>query len=150
MQENPIPPTGVRWKRLALTSVGCLSLATGVVGAFVPVLPTTCFLLLAAGCFSRSSPRLNSWMKANRWFGRYLAEYRESGRINVRVKFGSLIVLWASLFISAGILGWNPWVTAFLFCTGLGVSLHVGSIGRFKVDRPVKSQSNGWVAFKPR
>ena len=56
-------------RQKALVVLGVLSLATGIVGIFVPLLPTTCFVLLAAACFARSSPRLHQWMLAHRWFG---------------------------------------------------------------------------------
>ena len=64
-------------RRALLIIVGLLSVAVGVVGIFVPLLPTTVFLLLAAACFVRSSDRLYRRLITNRVFGSYIRNYRE-------------------------------------------------------------------------
>ena len=64
-------------RRGALLICGTLSLALGMIGIFVPLLPTTCFLLLAAWCYARSSPRLYDRLLRARWIGDYLRRYRD-------------------------------------------------------------------------
>lgn len=90
--------------------------ALGIVGAFLPLLPTTVFLILAAGCFARSSPRLEAWILNHRQFGPLVRNWREHGVIPPRAKvlacggmalgfagfwFGAHPRLWLSLVVAA-------------------------------------------------
>lgn len=123
--DTAAPATGLR--RYALIAVGSASLATGIVGMVVPLLPTTCFLLLAAWCFGRSSPRLHHWMYHNRWFGSYLRDYRSGFGIPRAVKVGSLAILWATIAATAVFAISSPWLRALLIAIAIGVSAHVAS-----------------------
>lgn len=69
-----------------LTS-GLLSLLLGIIGIFVPLLPTTPFLLLAAYCFSNSSERLHSWLLNHKTFGPLIRDWEEHGVIRLRIKW---------------------------------------------------------------
>ena len=73
-------------KRPAFFAAGCVLVAVGFVGAFLPLLPTTPFLILAAACFARSSPRLEHWLLNHRQFGPMLRSWREHGAIPVKAK----------------------------------------------------------------
>ncbi|MGV6872049.1 YbaN family protein [Pseudochelatococcus sp. B33] len=76
-------------RRLYLAA-GLLFVALGFVGAFLPVLPTTPFLIVAVACFARSSPRLESWLLDHPRFGPLLRQWRERGAIPRRAKLMSL------------------------------------------------------------
>lgn len=83
---------------------GSIFLGLGFVGIIVPGLPTTPFLLLAAGCYVRSSDRLYSWLLDHKLFGKYIHNFRETRSISLRSKIISLIVMWVMLGLSIYIL----------------------------------------------
>jgi len=112
-------------RRALYFTVGWLSLATGVVGMFLPVLPTTCFLLLAAWCFGKSSPRWARWMYENRLFGRYLRDYREGRGIPLGVKVGSLSILWVSILGTVIFAVSATWLRVLLVGIAVGVTIHL-------------------------
>ncbi|MDO8558303.1 MAG: YbaN family protein [bacterium] len=68
------------------TFFGTVFLLLGIVGVFLPLLPTIPFLLLTAYCWARGSPRLYNWLMQNRWFGRYIREWRDGRGISARSK----------------------------------------------------------------
>jgi uncharacterized membrane protein YbaN (DUF454 family) len=84
-----------------LVPIGVTSLGIGIVGIFVPLLPTTPFLLLAAACFFRSSERLYKWLMTHRWLGPYLTNYREHRAITMPARIITLLVLWVVIGYSA-------------------------------------------------
>jgi uncharacterized membrane protein YbaN (DUF454 family) len=91
-------------RRWLLMTTGIISVGLGTAGIFLPLLPTTPFLLLAAACFIRSSDRLYQWLIHNRWFGSYIRNYREHRSIPLRAKVIALILLWTTMTYSAFIL----------------------------------------------
>jgi uncharacterized membrane protein YbaN (DUF454 family) len=75
--------------RMAWLMLGLLLVCIGVVGIFVPLLPTTDFLILALPCFARSSPRLEAWLLNHPRFGAPLRAWREQRAIPRRGKFAA-------------------------------------------------------------
>jgi uncharacterized membrane protein YbaN (DUF454 family) len=112
-------------KKRLLMSAGFLSLGLGAAGIFLPVLPTTPFLLLAAACFMRSSDRLHEWMLTNRWFGPYIRNYREHKAVTKRTKTVTLVLLWGTIGYTAfGIV--SSWtLRALLLVIAAAVTVHV-------------------------
>ena len=86
--ESPAPdrPQATGAKRIALLIVGGLSTTLALLGAFLPILPTTPFLLLAMACYLRSSPELNRRLLANRAFGPYLAQWQHDHTVPLTAK----------------------------------------------------------------
>jgi uncharacterized membrane protein YbaN (DUF454 family) len=125
-EPSTVAATGPR--RVLLLAVGWVSLATGVIGMFLPLLPTTCFLLLAAWCFGRSSPRWYAWMYNNRVFGSYLRDYRDGRGIPLGVKIGSLAVLWGSIALTATLFVSIWWVRLILVGIAVAVTVHLVSL----------------------
>lgn len=81
-QPKPLHPIA----RGAWTALGFFFVLLGIIGALLPIMPTTIFLILAAGCFARSSPRFESWLLDHRHFGPTLRAWRQNGAISVRSK----------------------------------------------------------------
>jgi len=79
---------------------GTILLFLGAIGIFLPILPTTPFLLLAAACYMRSSERLHKWLLGNRWFGEYIKNYQAGRGIPMKSKLIALGMLWAAILYS--------------------------------------------------
>jgi len=114
-------------KKCLLIVAGSVSLALGILGIAVPLLPATPFLLLASYCYLRSSKRLHDWMLNNRVFGNYVHDYVTFRAVKKSVKAVTLALLWATLAISIA-LSSNFYLRIFLVAVGVGVSIHVLSL----------------------
>lgn len=88
--------------------LGGLFLGLGLLGVVLPVLPTTPFLLLAAACFARSSPRLHGWLLAHPLFGPPIRDWEEEGAISPRAKRLAVGTMAAVLLVSVALgLSWK-------------------------------------------
>lgn len=83
--------------RYAYLALGWFSLALAVAGIVLPLLPTTPFLLLAAACFDRGSPRFHAWLLDHPWFGPAIRDWRQRGAIGGRAKALAVFMLCVSL-----------------------------------------------------
>lgn len=86
--------------RVLFIVCGVISLAFGIAGALLPVLPTTPFVLLAAACFARGSPRFHDWLLAHPLFGPIIFEWNEYGSIPWRTKIVALVLMSTTFTIS--------------------------------------------------
>lgn len=112
---------GVRYLLLAL---GWLSVALGVIGIFLPVLPTTPFLLLAAACFVRSSKRFYIWLVTHPRLGPWLRDYLDGQGIPLKGKVYALVLMWAGIAFSCYLVP-LPWARAFMLTSAVLVSLYI-------------------------
>lgn len=87
---NPVttmqPARAPTWRRALWLMGGFVSLVLGLVGVFLPLLPTTPFVLLAAVCFSRGSTRCESWLLAHKQFGPMVRDWRATRAVPLRAK----------------------------------------------------------------
>ena len=111
-------------KHWLLIIAGLLSLLVGVIGVFLPLIPTVPLVLLAAYCFARSSERLHNWLIGHRHFGAILRNFESGKGIPRQVKGRAVTMVWISLGFSACIVG-RPVLIALLFSIGLGVSIYI-------------------------
>lgn len=125
----PPPPQGTRltqsetlaagrWSRAAiyrklLFAAGFVFLVIGVIGMVVPMLPGTVFLILAAWCFTRSSPKFEAWLLTHRWLGPGVVRWRETGAIPPMVKLFAL-ASFVGTFTGSWYLGAPTFALAFL------------------------------------
>ena len=118
---------------------GFLFVGIGILGIFLPVLPTTVWLLLAAGCWMRSSAKFYRWLIHNRVLGSYVRNYREYHGITQRQRIISLVVLWAGITVSALFLVSRLWISLLLFAIAIGVSVHLVTLKTLKYGKGANS-----------
>ena len=119
--------------RALLIAAGTVCLCLGAVGIFMPILPTTPFLLLSAACYLRSSERMHKWLLDNRWFGEYIKNYQAGRGIPLKTKILALTVLWLTILFST-IFVVNEILIAqiVLLAIATGVSIHLIRLPTFK------------------
>lgn len=122
--------------KFLLSVAGLVCVGLGVTGIFLPLLPTTPFLLLAAACFVRSSPRLNDWLINHRTFGSYIRNYRDHGAISRGSRDLTLALLWTTLLLSAVFAAPGLHLRLFLLLVGIGVTWHLFRLKVIAHDKP--------------
>lgn len=110
--------------RYALLAVGWLSVALGVIGIFLPVLPTTPFLLLAAACFVRSSRRFYLWLVMHPRLGQWIRDYLDGQGIPRKAKIYALSLMWASIAFSCYLVPMF-WARTFMLTSAVLVSIYI-------------------------
>ena len=138
--KSRITESGKKLQRSIYIVIGLISLALGVVGIILPLLPTTPFLLLSAALFAKASPRLYHWLHTNPLFGEYLRRYRNKEGIPLEMKLGILSILWITLAGSA-FLAIPPekwYIRIFLLLVGMGVTIHILKIKTHVSQREYK------------
>lgn len=109
--------------KILLNVIGIIAVVLAILGIFLPLLPTTPFLLLASACFIRGSARLHRWLLNNPLFGEYLRNIEEKKGIPLKSKVITLVLLWASLGFS--IYTVSPLLKGMLVAIGIGVSVWI-------------------------
>lgn len=108
-----------------LAFLGSISLALGILGIFLPVLPTTPFLLLSAALYVRSSQRLYNWLMSHKHLGPYIKNFRENKAIPLRVKIVSVSLVWATLLYCAVFVAWAWWMRLVFIAIAACVTVHI-------------------------
>jgi len=116
-----------------LVILGSISLALGIIGIFLPILPTTPFLLLTSYLYFRSSKRLYYWLLSQRVLGLYIYNYINYRAVLLSTKIFSLIFLWTSLVISI-ILTDSTHIRVFLLVVGICVTIHLHMLKTIKKE----------------
>ena len=112
--------------------LGSVSLVLGIMGVFLPVLPTTPFLLLAAAMYMRSSQRLYDWLMSHKHLGPYIKNFREHKALPLRVKVVSVTMVWATLLYCAIFVAKEWWMSAIFIAIATGVTIHILSFKTLK------------------
>ena len=120
------------WLRILLVIAGTFFVGLGIVGIFVPVLPTTPFLLLAAACYARGSQRFYGWLLNNKWFGSYIRNYLERKGITLRAKIVTVTLLWITIGASVAFAVETLVLKLILVIIAIGVSIHILSVRTLK------------------
>lgn len=115
------------WLRYLLLGIGCTSVCLGVIGIVLPVMPTTPFLLLAAGCFARSSPRFHGWLLGHPQLGPLLSAYLNGEGIPRKAKALAIGSLWVSIVVSCWLAPW-PWLRVLLVGIAIAVTVYLARL----------------------
>ncbi len=113
-------------------ALGSVSLALGIIGIFVPLLPTTPFLLLTAALYFKGSPRLYNWLLHQKHLGPYIRQFREEKAIPLRAKILSVTLMWGTMLYCVFFLVPLIWVKVLLLCIAAGVTYHILSFRTLK------------------
>lgn len=103
---------------------GTVALLLGILGIFLPILPTTPFLLLASACYMRGSDRMYRWLMNQRHLGPYLRNFQAGRGIPLRAKIAALAVMWTSLTVSMWVVPLS-WVRVLLLVPGIAVTIYL-------------------------
>jgi uncharacterized membrane protein YbaN (DUF454 family) len=119
-------------KRLLFVTLGTLSLGIGMVGIFVPVLPTTPFLLLATSFYARGSAKFYNWLVKNRVLGAYIRQYIDGNGMALKVKLFTIAFLWIAISSTALLVLDDLAMRIVLVIIAIGVSAHIALIKGIK------------------
>jgi hypothetical protein len=127
--------------KITLNIIGTLATILAILGIFLPILPTTPFLLLASACYVRGSKRMHCWLLRNPLFGEYLRNIEEKRGIPLRAKIIALLMLWGSIVYSTYVV--EPMVLKILLLTiASGVSIYLLRMKTLKAE-PVRDRGSG-------
>ena len=130
----------LRW---ILICCGCFSVLAGVVGIFLPLLPTVPFLLLAAACFARSSERFHTWLVQHNQLGPLIRDYLNGGGIPLRAKRIAIGMVWISFPASAFLFVQVVWLKVLLMAVAAGITLYLISLPTISPDQKSSSINEG-------
>jgi uncharacterized protein len=123
-------------RKAILIFAGTVCVGLGVLGMFLPLLPTTVFLLMAAYCYSKSSEKFHNWLLTNKLCGKYISNYKSGRGISTRQKISTILVLWASIGFSIWLLEARLWLALLLAAVALGVSIHILWLRTYRREEP--------------
>jgi len=121
--------------RWILIIIGSFFTGLGILGIFLPLLPTTPFLLLAAACYIRSSERFYNWLMNNKWLGNYIKNYLEGKGVSLKSKVLSISLLWITIGYSVVFVVNIFPIRVILILIAIGVTIHLLSIRTLKKRR---------------
>ncbi|MCL2818231.1 MAG: YbaN family protein [Actinomycetia bacterium] len=121
-------------RKYLFIAAGFIFLLIGVIGAFLPVLPTTPFVLLAGLCFAKSSPALYERLKRMPKIGEFIRHYSDKTHVSTKTRVQTIIFLWAGLLISMWFIK-NTIINVILALIGIAVTIHLVTIKAAQVER---------------
>lgn len=112
-------------KLMCFIVLGWFFVILAILGVFLPLLPTTPFLLLAAFFFSRSSKRFHDWLINHPWFGDYIKNFQEGRGLTLKSKIVSVLMIWLSIGSTALLVVSAIWLKLLLLVIAVGVSSYL-------------------------
>ena len=112
-------------KRAIYLIIGTAALVLGAIGVFLPVLPTTPFVILAAACYLRSSKRMHAWILQSELFGETIENYQAGRGLKRDTKIRALVLMWATISISAFLFVDQLIFRGTMFLVASGVTIYI-------------------------
>ena len=112
---------------------GFLLVVIGVIGIFLPILPTTIFLILASACFAKSSPQANEWLRNHKILGAYIKNYQDKSGLTIKAKVFNVALLWIMILSSAYFFTEELFIKLLLLAIAIGVTIHLLMVKTKKV-----------------
>lgn len=131
---------------ILLITLGTLCVVLAGLGVFIPILPTTPFLLLAAYLYAKSSERFLNWLLTNRLFGRFISNYRSGLGIPLLHKILTIVALWVTIGASISLFVDAWWLRILLLVIAVGVTIHLIHV---KTLKPQPKQLGPTAIIKP-
>ncbi|MDP6141850.1 MAG: YbaN family protein [Dehalococcoidales bacterium] len=122
-------------KRSLFVTLGTLFLVAGIIGIFVPILPTTPFLLLTAFFYERGSEKFHNWLLNNKILGAYIGSYSGDKGIPLKVKLFTIVLLWTVISFTVIFVVDELVFNIILVLVAIGVSIHVALIKDHKKNK---------------
>lgn len=111
--------------KVLYTILGSISLALGILGIFLPLLPTTPFLLLSAALYFRGSEKMYRWLLSHPRFGPFIRNFREKKAIPLHAKIISVTMLWATMSYCIFAIAEQLWLRLILIAIAVTVTIHI-------------------------
>ncbi|MBR4149537.1 MAG: YbaN family protein [Rikenellaceae bacterium] len=111
--------------KIVLIIIGTIAFVLGIIGIFLPLLPTTPLLLLAAALYFRSSPRLYDWLLNHPYFGSYIRNFREYHAIPLHAKIVSVGLLWLTMGYCIVAIIEPLWLRIALGILATAITIHI-------------------------
>lgn len=112
--------------KVILMIIGMLSVALGIIGIVLPLLPTTPLILLGAYCFFRSSETLYNKLLSHKYLGKIIKEFQKEGGIPLKTKIFAIAILWLSILFATLVIIQQLVINMALWCIALAVSVYIG------------------------
>jgi hypothetical protein len=109
--------------RVLFNLAGAIALGLGILGIFLPLLPTTPFVLLAAACFARGSERFHQWLLASPTFGPMVQEWEGHRSLPYRTKITAIVLMSLTMAISIAFFVGSVWLKVVLALFGFGLAV---------------------------
>lgn len=129
---NHVKSAFLRW---VLIGCGWISIAGGVAGIFLPLIPTVPFLLLAVACFARSSDKFHAWLVEHNHLGPLLRDYLNGAGIPLRAKSVAIGMVWLSFPATTFLFARSLWLKALLLTMAAGITLYLLSLPTVPKDQ---------------
>jgi hypothetical protein len=121
-------------KSKILIFFGSFFLIIGIIGIFIPILPTTPFLLLSAACYARGSEKFYNWLINNKWLGEYIKNYQKGRGIPLNIKILAISLLWITIVFSTIVVVSNYLIQIILIIISIAVTIHILTIKTMKKE----------------